>query len=53
VRQRPAFRCGVILGLGVDPVLSRSFFHLLPERRARFQIVHQEFGGGEGGLAMM
>src|ERR1700761_7764192 len=51
-RWRPAFGGSVVGRLGVDPGLAARLLDLLPEWRAGLQIIHQELGGGEGGLAV-
>jgi hypothetical protein len=38
--------------LRVHPVFTASLQALLPERRAGFQVVHQEVASGEGGTSM-
>ena len=41
-RHRPAFRGGIIGRLGADPGRSGGLLDLLPERRARFQVIHEK-----------
>src|SRR5262249_18859040 len=50
-RRLPAFGGGIVSRLCFDPDLvtciCACLFNLFPERRARFEVVHQEFGGRE------
>ncbi len=61
-RRLPAFGGGIVARLGLDPdlcdrflcagLLAARLFHLLPERRAGFQIIHEKFRSRERRLAM-
>src|SRR5262249_41973226 len=48
----PAFGGGIVGLLRLDPALAAGAFHLLPERRAGLEIVHQKLGSREGVAAM-
>jgi hypothetical protein len=50
----PSGQSRFVLSLGADPAAFRAFGKhlLLPEGRIALEIVHQEFGGGEGSRAM-
>src|ERR1700733_4504894 len=44
-RRRPALGGGIVGSLGVDPDFAGHLLDLLPERRAGFQVIHQERSG--------
>src|SRR5688572_8982400 len=48
----PAVRGRVVRAFRLDPILAVRAFHLLPERRAGLEIIHQELGGRERRLAV-
>src|SRR5712672_4215321 len=48
----PAAGRGVVRLFGADPGLALLSLFLLPERRPRLEIIHQEFGGRKGRLAV-
>src|SRR5712671_105708 len=48
----PALGRGIVDRFGIDPRGAIRTLHLLPERRPGLEIIHQEFGGGEGVAAM-
>ncbi len=51
-RRRPAVRRRVVALARVDPAAAGRCLFLLPEGGARFQVIHDEFAGGEGIAAM-
>src|SRR5262245_56651248 len=48
----PAARGVIVVSAGLDPVVAALAFLVLPSRAACLEIVHQEFGGLERGLAV-
>src|SRR5688572_9341291 len=52
VISTPAGFSLVVLGAGLDPARGRAGIFLLPEGRVRLEVVHEELGALEGGLAM-
>ena len=49
----PARGCSIVAGISLDPAAPSRPALALPERRAGLEIVHQEFRGAEGRLAVL